>query len=231
MIGFLAQVVRAPPVVLFGRGWPGVARIERFPCYSHLAGGLAAIAGGIVLVLRAPTPQLELASSVYAAGAVSMFFASTLYHAQKQSDDNTGFWRRVDHAAVFVMIAGTYTPVSYVYLSGAWCWGIISAQWLVALAGIVFKLVVVDSPRWITAGIYVGMGWMAVVPMPQLVAAMPVGELALLIGGGVAYTVGAAVYGLKRPDPWARVIGFHGVFHLLVLLGAALHYALIFAAV
>jgi len=231
MLGFLAQAVRVPPALLFGRGWPGVAPSERFACYSHFAGGIAAIAGGIVLVVLAPTWQLQLVSVVYGIGALSMLFASTLYHAQKQTDDNTGVWRRIDHAAVFVMIAGTFTPISYVYLSGGWFWGIAGAQWGVALSGIVFKIVVVDSRRWITASIYLGMGWMAVIPLPKLLDTMSAWQMTALGAGGVAYSVGAVIYALKRPDPWSTTIGFHGIFHILVLAGAAVHYAMVYSSV
>ena len=128
MLGYLAQVVRAPPALLFGRRWSGVAPAERFASYSHAAGGVAAIVGSIVLVVLASTWQLRLVSIVYGIGALSMLFASALYHAQKRVDDGTGVWRRIDHAAVFMMIAGTYTPISYVYLSGGWFWGLIGAQ-------------------------------------------------------------------------------------------------------
>jgi hemolysin III len=105
------------------------------------------------------------------------------------------------------------------------------AQWVVAISGIIFKVVVVDSHRWLTASIYVGMGWMAAIPMPRLFDAMPLWGFIGLVGGGVTYTIGAVVYGLKRPDPWPVTVGFHGIFHILVLLGASVHYAVIFAAV
>jgi hemolysin III len=129
------------------------------------------------------------------------------------------------------MIAGTYTPICYIYLDGWWRWGIIGAQWLLVILGLVFKLVYIHGPRWLTTVIYILMGWMLLIPLNQLLASMPLNSLLLLLGGGVAYTLGAVFYAIKKPNPVPGVFGFHEIFHLLVIAGAASHYLVVYYAI
>jgi hemolysin III len=129
------------------------------------------------------------------------------------------------------MIAGTYTPISYIYLEGYWRWGIIAAQWLLVAIGLVFKLVYIEGPRWLTAVIYVLMGWMALIALNQLILTMPVNSLYLLFAGGFAYTLGALIYAVKKPNPFPGIFGFHEIFHLLIICGAVLHYLLVYFAI
>ncbi len=150
---------------------------------------------------------------------------------RKTGEDERNPWRRLDHIAIFFMIAGTYTPICYIYLDGWWRWGIIGAQWLLVILGLVFKLVYIHGPRWLTTVIYVLMGWMLLIPLNQLLVTMPLNSLLLLLGGGVAYTLGAVFYAIKKPNPVPGVFGFHEIFHLLVIAGAALHYLVIFYAI
>ena len=205
---------------------------EVFSALSHLAGAIAAVFGLIVLAGVTRTRlHLNVASQVYGLSLVVSLGASTAYHSFKVQDEDTSWLRKLDHAAIFWLIAGTYTPVCIVYLDGGWRIGILAAQWGVALAGTLIKLVRVQAPRWTTVSLYLAMGWMALIPLPRLLDAMPLSALLLMVGGGVAYSVGALVYALKRPDPWPGIFGFHDIFHVFVLLGAGLHYALVYRAV
>lgn len=129
------------------------------------------------------------------------------------------------------MIAGTFTPICYIYLNGYWRWGIIAAQWLLVVFGVVYKLVYLHGPRWLAATVYVLMGLMALIPLQQLVAVMPVHSIVLLFVGGLIYILGAIIWASKRPNPFPGIFGFHEVFHLLVIIGAVLHYLVVYTAI
>jgi len=206
----------------------GVRRQERFSCYSHLTGALAGLVGTAVLLAVARDTTGVALSLVYGVSMVFMFTASALYHGFKQTEDSQSLWRRLDHLAIFFMIAGSYTPICWLHLQGAWRWSILGTQWGFVLLGLVFKLFFIRAPRWITAAIYVIMGWVLVIPMQRLLASWDAAETALLLSGGIAYTLGAVIYALKRPNPWPGLFGFHEIFHIAVVIGAALHYAAIF---
>jgi hemolysin III len=173
---------------------------------------------------------LFICGLVYGLAAVSLFVSSALYHARKMQDNQLNVWRKLDHIAIFVMIAGSYTPIAYVYLTGAWRLSMIILPWLIALAGVFLKVFYLKAPRVISTALYLGMGWLAVIPLLQLWQAMPAYAFLLLGLGGISYSVGALIYALKWPNPRPGFFGFHEIFHLFVLLGAALHYALIFRA-
>ncbi|MEI6509898.1 MAG: hemolysin III family protein [bacterium] len=205
---------------------------DLFNFYSHLLGAVASLAGYVVLLSNSSGSITKIVlSSIYSLCAVLLFTCSAIYHGQKTSEDEQSTWRRLDHIAIFFMIAGTYTPISYIYLDGWWRWSIIGAQWLLVILGLVFKLVYLRSPRWLNSVIYVLMGWMLLIPLKQLLAAMPLSSILLLFGGGLAYTLGAVFYAIKKPNPFPGIFGFHEIFHLLVLVGAALHYLVIYSAI
>ncbi len=200
--------------------------------YSHLTGAIASLAGYIVLlgVSAGSVPKIVLAT-IYSLCAVFIFTCSSIYHGQKEEQDDTNPWRRLDHIAIFFMIAGTYTPISYIYLDGYWRWGIIVAQWLLVVIGLIFKLVYIKGPRWLTAVIYILMGWMALIALNQLMLTMPLNSMYLLFAGGLAYTLGAFIYAIKKPNPFPGIFGFHEIFHLLILCGAVLHYLMVYFAI
>ncbi|MCX5977074.1 MAG: hemolysin III family protein [Coprothermobacterota bacterium] len=207
-------------------------RSELVNFYSHLLGAVASLAGYIILLCNSSGSIAKIVlSSIYSLCAVFLFTCSAIYHGQKAGEDEQNTWRRLDHIAIFFMIAGTYTPISYIYLDGWWRWGIIGAQWLLVILGLIFTLVYLQSPRWLTSVIYVLMGWMLLIPLNQLLATMPLYSILLLFGGGLAYTLGAVFYAIKKPNPFPGVFGFHEIFHLLVLIGAALHYLAIYSAI
>jgi len=206
----------------------GLRRAEQFSCYSHLVGALGAVVGTAALALSARDTARVLLALIYGSSMVLMFTASALYHAFKEGEDSQSLWRRLDHVAIFFMIAGSYTPICWVHLEGAWRWSMVGIQWGLVLVGLAFKLLFIGAPRWVTAAIYVVMGWMVVIPMHRLLASWDATETALLVGGGVTYTLGAVIYASKRPNPWPGLFGFHEIFHVAVVLGAGLHYAAIF---
>jgi hemolysin III len=204
---------------------------ERFNFYSHLAGVGAAVIGTAALVQVAgySFPTL-ITALIYGFGVIFLFSASACHHAFKKAEDELSFWRKLDHFAIFCMIAGTYTPVCHLYLEGAWRWSIIGVQWGLVGIGLLLQIFFPAAPRILTTSLYIVMGWIAVIPLRQILTAMTVGQAALLFAGGVAYTLGGVIYALKRPRLVPGIFSFHELFHLLVLTGAALHYALIFTA-
>ena len=209
-----------------------VQRLEHINFFSHLAGSVAMLAGYILLLVKS-AGSLEgiMLSTVYGLCALFIFISSTVYHGQKREEELDNPWRKLDHIAIFFMIAGTYTPICFAYLDMYWCWSIVGAQWLLVIIGLVYKLVYIQGPRWLSTLIYVLMGWMALIPLYQLIIAMPAPAFWMLLAGGIVYTAGGLIYALKKPNPSPGFFGFHEIFHLLILLGALLHYLVIYIAI
>lgn len=183
---------------------------------------------GLVLVVSAGTARARVALTVYSVSLVALFGVSALYHRVNwRSLSGRDWMRRLDHSMIFVLIAGSYTPFAVLVLHGPLAVAILLAVWAGALLGIALNLVWREAPVWLRAGLYVGLGWIAVAALPQLGAAVGVGGLALLGLGGVLYTLGAVVYAVRRPDPVPTVFGYHELFHILVIAAAALQYAVI----
>lgn len=194
---------------------------------SHLVAFFVALVAGPALVLAATSDLARWTTSVYAVSLVALFGCSALLHRGHWSDRTRPWFRRLDHSMIFVFIAGTYTPVSALSLDGDVARLILTAVWLGALAGVGVTVFWIDSPRWVTSGCYIVVGWIAVLAIPALWSAVGPGRFALLAGGGVLYTIGAVVYARKRPDPIPAVFGYHEVFHALVIAAVLCHYTLI----
>jgi hemolysin III len=192
---------------------------------SHAIAFVIALPLGLALVLEADTGRGRLSAIVFAATVAAMFGASALYHSPNWREAPRRWLRRVDHAGIYALIAGTYTAFGLIALSGYWRWVVLSIVWAGALAGIVFKFAWLDAPKWISAVIGVALGWVGVVVAPQLLHAIGVGALLLVLAGGLLYTLGALVYALRRPDPRPAVFGFHEVFHVLVIAAVACQYS------
>lgn len=192
---------------------------------SHLIGLLLAAAGTILLLRLARGPGQLLAFAIYGATLILLYSASTLYHSLPLSGRPLRALRTLDHIAIYFLIAGTYTPVGLVTLNGKLGWTILAAVWLIALAGIPFKLFFLDAPVWLSTATYLGMGYLALVAVVPIVRAVSYEGLAWLIAGGIAYTVGAVIYARERPDPFPGRFGHHEIWHLLVLTGSGCHYA------
>jgi hemolysin III len=198
---------------------------EPFNGASHLLGLLLAGAGTILLLRLARGSAELMAFSIYGATLIFLYGASTLYHTLQLPERPLRALRTLDHIAIYFLIAGTYTPVALITLHGTLGWTLLAAVWLVALAGIPFKLLFLDAPVWISTATYLGMGYLALVAVVPIARAVSMSGLAWLIAGGMAYTVGAVIYARRRPDPFPGRFGHHEIWHLLVLAGSGCHYA------
>ncbi len=195
---------------------------------THVASAAAALAGGGVLVLAGPASFLaRLALLAYSLSLVLMFSASSAYHLVKTSAARERLLRKLDHTAIFLLIAGTYTPVCVMVLTGGWRWGLLSAVWALALIGIAFKLFYIQAPRWLSVSLYMLMGWLGVVVFGQLVQALPWPAFAWLLAGGLLYTVGAVVYATRRPNFFPGTFGFHELWHVFVTAAGAAHFVFV----
>jgi hemolysin III len=169
---------------------------------------------------------------LYGASLVLLLGSSSLHHAiHPRSPAGRRALRRLDHIAIFGLIAGTYTPVSLLGLGGAWGWSVFGVIWGLFLVGALTKVFWLHQPRWFSVALYVAMGWTAVVAIGPLLDRFSGEALLWMLAGGVAYTGGAVIYGVKRPDLWPRWMGFHGLWHLFVLVGAACHFVFVYAYV
>jgi hemolysin III len=167
---------------------------------------------------------------VYAISVASMFGASALYHRVNWQSASARRWmRRLDHSMIYFSIAGTYTPFALLVLDGGLARAVLIAVWSGALLGIALKLLWPDTPKWLTAAFYVTLGWVAVIPFPQLADELGPLGISLVAGGGALYTAGAVVYALRRPDPAPAVFGYHEIFHVLVIAAAALQFVAVAA--
>jgi len=194
----------------------------------EVAAFVAAIAGGI-LVLLAPNARARAGAIVYGFSLVALFAVSAIYHRPTWSEKIRLVLRRVDHSAIFLLIAGTYTPFSF--LLGRVGWVFLGIVWAGALLGIVLSIAWVRAPKFLVAAVCVLLGWAALPLLPALKAALGFGAVVLLASGGVAYSLGALVYALRRPDPFPGVFGYHEVFHALVIVAAGFHFAAVAEAV
>ena len=193
----------------------------------HQYAFFGALVAGTVLVLVAESVRERVAMLVYAAALVAMFGASALYHRVPWRSLRVRVWmRRLDHSTIPLLIAGTYTPFALLAFDGMLAQAVLVAVWCGAGAGLLLNLVWVDAPTWVTAVVYLALGWVGVVALPELFD-VGLAPALLVLAGGALYTVGAVVYALRRPDPAPTVFGYHEVFHALVIVAAALQYAVI----
>lgn len=193
----------------------------------HQVAFFASLAVAPLLILGADGGRARLAAAVFAGSVAACFGASALYHRVTWTPRVRLWMRRVDHAGVYLLIAGTYTPVSLLVLRGAWRPAILAIVWTGAAAAIVLKFVWVGAPKWLAAAIGIALGWVAVAALPQLISHIdPVG-VTLLVAGGLAYTAGAVVYARRRPDPAPTIFGYHELFHALTIVAVVCQYVAI----
>ncbi len=196
--------------------------------FTHLAGFLAAIPGLVALLyMSAGDPAKRVGMAIYGSSLVLVFLASTLFHYFGHGPRGNAWLRRFDHTAIFLMIAGSYTPALLLLLDGAWRVTMLSLVAAFALCGVLFKLMWINAPDWLGVTIYLAMGWLFLIPAPLIIPKLSTVALALLVTGGAAYTVGAFVYLFNRPNPWPGRLGSHEIWHLFVLAGAAAHFGLV----
>ena len=205
-----------------------IAKIKpRLRGVSHEYAFFVSIATGVALIAAASDARSRLAASVYAGAVTALLGTSALYHRVTWRPNARRWMRRADHSMIFVLIAGTYTPVCLLALHGSLSRTILIVVWAGALGGVIFKLLWIDAPKWLFAAVYLALGWVSVAIFGELPAAVGWIGVAGLAGGGLLYTLGAVVYASGRPNPWPRTFGYHEVFHALVLAAAAMHYAVI----
>jgi hemolysin III len=199
--------------------------------WIHTGTAPLALAAFVVLIWLSPTGATRAASAVYAASALLLFTVSGIYHRGTWSPRMWAFLRRFDHANIFILIAGSYTPFAVLFLRGHARLTLLAIVWGAALAGMFFRVFWTDAPRWLYVPMYVALGWAAVFFIPDFVAGshrfaggIAIAVLVLVATGGVLYTLGGLVYGLKRPDPWPRWFGFHEVFHSFTIAAFVCHY-------
>ncbi|MCI8703884.1 MAG: hemolysin III family protein [Anaerotignum sp.] len=199
---------------------------------THFIGFLAVIPIFIMLMLRAKAEASELhmiGFAVFGVSLLMLYGASTIYHTFELPPEKTNLLRRIDHMMIFVLIAGTYTPICLVSLHGTWGWTLLVAIWAFALFGLLLKIFWMGAPRWLSTLIYVVMGWLAVFAFVPLEKAVSWKGIGMLLAGGIAYTVGAIIYGLKKPNiAMLKNFGFHEIFHVFVLAGSGIHIAFMF---
>lgn len=193
---------------------------------SHEVGFYAALGVGAATVLSAEPGRPRVAAIVFASCVAACFGASALYHRPTWTPRRRAWLARVDHAALYLLIAGTYTPIGLLVLSAGWAVPVLSVVWGGAVAAILLKLCWFACPKWVPAAIAVGLGWSGVAALSELIA-LPAAGLVLLVLGGLLYTAGALVYVRRSPDPVPGIFGYHEVFHALTLAAVACHYAAI----
>lgn len=196
----------------------------------HLGAAIAAAVGMAVLMFfghNSATKEVSLL--VYGLSLILMFATSSAYHLIKSQPHVTMRFRKLDHSAIYLLIAGTYTPICLHFFNGFWQWGLLGIVWLMATVGIATNAFITKAPRWLTAGISLMMGWLSLVAIREIFITMPMPALVWLSLGGLFFTVGAVVYITKKPDFYPGVFGFHEVWHIFVILGCACHFILVFA--
>lgn len=187
----------------------------------------AIVAGfGLVALLIVGWGQVgkTISLTIYGLSLVLLFSASATYHMVKAKPKVLEYLRKLDHTAIYLLIAGTYTPICVVMFRGFWQWGMLAIIWSFAVVGIVLKMFFINTPRWLSASIYVIMGWLALAGVGEMLHALPPGALAWLAAGGLIYTLGAIVYATRRLDFFPGKFGFHEVWHIFVILGALAHF-------
>jgi hemolysin III len=199
--------------------------------WLHLGIVPLTVAAGIVLIALSPTATTRVGSSVFVASALILFTCSAIYHRGNWSPRTWSVLRRLDHANIFLLIAGSYTPFTLIFLDGTAQVVLLATVWTGAALGVLFRVFWPDAPRWLHTPIYVALGWAAVFFLPQFAEGVSrtgvgigIAALVLVAVGGILYTLGGVVYGFRRPDPWPAWFGFHELFHTFTILAFASHY-------
>ena len=202
---------------------------EPFNAISHLLAAIAAAAGLIWLLLAGvdEDPLLRFSLFVYGLTLLLMFASSAAYHSFNGSRETMLFLKKLDHTAIYLLIAGSYTPICLHFFDGFWRWPFLAIVWSLAAAGVVLKLFLIYTPRWLTAGLYLMLGWLSVFAFGEILRAFPPGALLWLVLGGLFFTIGALVYIFKKPDFFPGQFGFHEIWHIFVILGALSHFLLV----
>jgi len=196
---------------------PAAVRVKpRLRGVFHEAAFYAAVAAGAAAIVTAEPGRGRVAAAIFAGCGAAGFGASALYHRPTWSPRTRGWLARLDHAGVYLLIAGSYAPFGLLVLAGGWAVPVLAVVWTGALVAILVKLCWLQAPKWLSAAIGLALGWVGVVAFSQLLK-LPAAALLLIVIAGLLYTAGAVVYALRRPDPHPRVFGYHELFHVLTV--------------
>ena len=205
----------------------GLAVKPRFRGVLHQYAFFVSLVCGALLIALAPSGRARVAALIYVFGVSGLLGTSALYHRLNWRPRARMWMRRLDHSMIFVLIAATYTPFSLLVLHGALARAVLIVVWAGALGGIVLNLLWTSAPKWLSAAVYIALGWVAVIAMPELAHELGAAGVALLMGGGLLYTAGAVIYATQRPNPAPQVFGYHEIFHALVVAAALAHFAVV----
>jgi len=194
---------------------------------SHQLAFFGALGAGVFLVVQATSPEARGAALVYALCMAAMFGISALYHRRTWGEQGRMRMRRLDHSAIFLMIAGSYTPVAALALPESSGHPLLWLMWGLTVLAIAQKLAWPRAPKPLSVALYLAIGWVGLPFLPQIGGAMGAGAIALIVASGVLYSLGALIYAVRRPDPFPRVFGYHEVFHALVIAASMLHFVAI----
>lgn len=196
--------------------------------WSHALATLAAVVVTILLLVETRDDAVRFVSVlVFGLSMIGLYLGSAVYHLGRWQGRRLALMRAIDHSNIFLLIAGTYTPICVNVLTGWLRVVVLLLIWTIGLSGVISTLLQLHLPRWASTGLYLGMGWVSLITMPQLVQLLPWQAIAMLVAGGVLYSIGAVVYALKRPNPLPRIFGFHEIFHLFTIAGGAAFVAMI----
>jgi hemolysin III len=191
----------------------------------------AAVAAGIglaaLLVIGRDSVAKQVSLLIYGAALILMFSTSAAYHLVPAKPQATLMLRKLDHSAIYLLIAGTYTPICIHFFNGFWRWGVLAIIWSMAIIGVAVKVLSIRAPRWLTTVIYLAMGWLCLMGIRVMLATMPMSALIWLLLGGIFFSLGAIVYVIKRPNFYPGVFGFHELWHIFVILGCLCHFVVV----
>jgi hemolysin III len=191
----------------------------------HQWAAVYALGAGTALVALAPTAYAAIAAAIYAASLTLLLAMSAVYHRFQWSPRVRLWLRRADHASIFLLIGGSYTPIAMLALGGATGRHLLIVIWCGVALGVLVSMLWPGAPKWVSAALAIAVGWTIVPYLGAILPALSTAQLWLIALGGIAYTIGAVVYAAKRPNPWPRDFGYHEIFHVLTLVGAGMHLA------
>lgn len=195
--------------------------------YLHLGGAIAAPGALLLLLFIADSPRGVVGASIFGAGLIALYWTSAAYHMLPLGRRLRAIARRLDHSAIFLFIAGAYTPFAVKLMGDAWGIPILSVVGGLAAVGIIIALAAPTAPRWVRVGLYLGLGWVGVAAVSKLVTTLPWEAFAMLVVSGILFSLGGATYATRRPDPFPRLFGYHEVFHTLQIAATAMLYLVV----
>lgn len=197
--------------------------------WTHFVMFLAGIVGLLLMILKAwGVPELFFAVVIFGISIITLYGASSIYHWVRTTAKKEMLLRKIDHISIYFLIAGTYTPILMQCLEGLWKWIMLGTIWSLSLIGAALKVWFMKIPRYISTLFYLGLGWMAIIPIKKLMVVLPTAGMVLLLAGGIAYTIGGIIYATKMFNFIPHKFGFHEVFHIFVGLGTVLHFLMIY---